>query len=65
MWYSSKINNFLWENELGTFSSSCGTFHCHSVKALKRKLMKMNLPKGSIVTAWGYWRGEKWKFKIC
>lgn len=65
MWYSSKINNFLWDNELGTISSSCGTFHCHSVKALKRKLMKMNLPKGSIVTAWGYWRGEKWKFKIC
>lgn len=65
MWYSSKINSFLWEDELGIKTSSCGTFHCHSVKALKRKLMKMNLPKGSIVTAWGYWRGEKWIFKIC
>lgn len=61
--YSYKIDNFLWENELGLLDSDC-YYGCRSIKALIRKIRKWKLPKGSMVHAHGRYRRESWYFVV-
>ena len=61
LWYSNDIKNFLWPNELGNTSSS-GMFirKSGSIKAIIRKLRKLNLPKGAKIFIVGRYVHEKW-----
>lgn len=63
LWYSDKIDNFLWNDELGEWTCNC-VHCCRSIKALVRKIRKWKLPKGAIVTARGRWIGEIWEFVV-
>lgn len=61
--YNKKHDIFLWDGELGDGSSSV-CHACKSIRALKRKIRKWKLPKGTIVEAKGRYIGEDWEF-IC
>lgn len=63
LWYSEAIGRFLWENELGSWSSNCFV-GCKTFKALVRRIRKMGLPKGAVVTATGRYVDEAFEFVI-
>lgn len=63
LWWSDAINRFIWTDELGIRNSS-QFLGCKSIKALIRRLRKMELPKGAVVCATGRYVYEKWEFVI-
>ena len=63
MWYSEERNKWVWENELSC-TDWTNTARVHTIKALKRMLIKWKLPIGTKVRVFGNWMGERYEFEI-
>lgn len=63
-WYNEEYDCWLMPYELGWSSGNTAHTDCMTLKSLRRKIMKWNLPVGSVVNFWGYWCGESGKFIV-
>lgn len=63
--YDHAADVWCWPTELHSCVNGCSnTAHVNTIKALKRKIRKWKLPKGTIVRALGYFVEEEWKFVV-
>lgn len=64
LWYNEDFDTFILNNELGYWTCNSADIKCKSIKAVVRKIKKWKLPKGAIVTVFGRYIGESWKFLV-
>lgn len=64
MWYHSEYNSWDFCDEFVIADWSSSTAYCHTIKALKRLMLKWKLPVGTIVRATGRYIPETYEFRI-
>lgn len=62
LWYDNYDDMWIWPNELGIWNTNAA-HSCHSLKALRRKILKWKLPKGTVVKAMDFTHGYEYEFK--
>ena len=64
MWYHSEHNSWDFSDEFVIADWSSSTAYCHTIKALKRLMLKWKLPVGTIVRVTGRYISETYEFRI-